>query len=178
MGLESEQKLNVTRETTLKLQGQLETQKSGYEEQIGQLEAQIMEMFKMLKEMGKGVDHILDAGSMDRKTLVQTLEKHFQRSKTINILEGREARQKNTSNGADADEERDGANMTPNKASLRRGSKAGKKRSTKNAKASKVVVDENGRVSQFMDADEADAQEQIQQQLAAGVKVVSEVLLN
>jgi cytokinesis protein len=52
--------------------------------------------------------------------------------------------------------------------------------SSKKGKAPKVngarmtgTVDENGRVSQFMDADEDDAQEQVQQQLAAGVKLVS-----
>jgi cytokinesis protein len=175
--LHMEQKLNVTRETTSKLQGQLETQKSGYEEQIGQLEAQIMEMFKMLKEVGKGVDHILDTGSMDRRTLVQTLEKHFQRSKTISILEGREGRQKKKGDGDGADEDWDDTDATPGKTNMRRGSKAGKKKSTKSSKPPRVVVDENGRVSQFMDADEADAQEQIQQQLAAGVKVVSMILL-
>ena len=65
-----EEKLQVSRENTSKLQNQLESQKAGYEEQIAQLEAQIMELFRMLKDVGKGVHEIIDnAGAMDRKTL-------------------------------------------------------------------------------------------------------------
>ncbi|THH29601.1 hypothetical protein EUX98_g4591 [Antrodiella citrinella] len=85
-----EDKLQISRENTTRLQGQLEAQKSGYEEQISQLETQIMELFRMLKEVGKGVDKIMEnSGGMDRKTLIETLEKHLQRDKTIGILEGR-----------------------------------------------------------------------------------------
>ncbi|KAJ8592772.1 hypothetical protein M405DRAFT_839644 [Rhizopogon salebrosus TDB-379] len=71
------QTLNSTRETTKCLQGQLETQKTGYEEQIGQLEAQIMELFRM-KEAGKGYEKILDSnsGTMDRKNLIENLNKY------------------------------------------------------------------------------------------------------
>lgn len=166
-----EQKLNVSRETTARLQGQLEEQKAGYEEQIAQLEAQIMELFRMLKEVGRGVDSILDSGTMDRKTLVEKLEKHFQRNKTISILEGREGqRRKNKqSPGVGEGDEEDDPDATPGKSSLRRGSKSNGKKSTKSSKLEDPQI---GRVSQFMDADEADAQEQIQQQLAAGVNVV------
>jgi hypothetical protein len=91
-----EQKLNSTRETTKRLQGQLETQKTGYEEQIGQLEAQIMELFRMLKEVGKGYEKILDSnsGTMDRKNLIENLNKYLERSKTISILEGRGKKKK------------------------------------------------------------------------------------
>lgn len=176
-----EEKLGVSRETTSRLQGQLETQKAGYEEQIAQLEAQILELFRMLKEVGKGVDTILDGGVMDRKTLVQQLEKDFQRRKTISILEGREGhgrRLKNANkdgiNEPMDDGEDEDLDATPGKGSLRRSKPAGTltKKTTKSAKGV-VVVDENGRVSQFMDADDADAHEQVQQQLAAGVNVVS-----
>lgn len=181
-----EEKLNQSREITTRMQGQLEAQKLGYEEQIAQLEAQIMELFRMLKEVGKGVDAVLDAGtaSMDRKTLVQTLEKHFQRNKTISILEGRDRRRKRGGgiDGDDGDEEDDDdegldEDSTPGKSSSRRGKTTGSasgRKSTKNVKAGKVVLDGNGRVSQFMDADDADAQEQIQQQMAAGVQIVSD----
>jgi cytokinesis protein len=91
-----EQKLNSTREATKPLQGQLETQKTGYGEQIGQLEAQIMELFKMLREVGKGYEKILDSnsGTMDRKNLIENLNKYFERSKTISILEGRGKKKK------------------------------------------------------------------------------------
>jgi cytokinesis protein len=167
--MQLEQKLQVSRETTGRLQGQLEAQKAGYEEQIAQLEAQIMELFRMLKEVGKGVDTILDAGSMDRKTLVATLEKHFQRNKTISILEGRDKRRKKkSSRGAedDSDQSGDDKDGTPGKSSLKRknGSKLSKGRNAQSERA-----------SQFMDADEAAAEQQIQQQLAAGVKLVRRI---
>ena len=68
-----EEKLKVSRENTSKLQGQLEAQKAGYEEQIDQLEAQIMELFRMLKEVDKGVNQIMESSvAMDRKTLIDT----------------------------------------------------------------------------------------------------------
>ena len=79
-----EDKLKVSREITSKLQGQLETQKAGYEEQIDQLEAQIMELFRMLKEVDKGVNRIMEnSGGMDRRTLIETLEKHMQRRRKL-----------------------------------------------------------------------------------------------
>jgi cytokinesis protein len=173
-----EEKLNVSRETTSRLQGQLVTQKAGYEEQITQLETQIMELFRMLKEVGKGVETILDGGAMDRKTLVQQLEKDFQRRKTISILEGREGRGRkaNKANGHSATGEGnlqdDDVDMTPMKGSLRRSKPAGTLKKSGKASKGVTVMDENGRVSQFMDADDADAQEQIQQQIAAGVNIV------
>lgn len=164
--MQLEQKLQVSRETTGRLQGQLEAQKAGYEEQIGQLEAQIMELFRMLKEMGKGVETILDAGSMDRKTLVATLEKHFQRNKTISILEGRDKRRKKKVNRGtedDSEQSEDDRDGTPGKSSLRR---------KNGSKLSKARNEQSGRASQFMDADEAAAEMQMQQQLAAGAKLV------
>jgi cytokinesis protein len=166
-----EQKLNVSRDTTSRLQGQLETQRAGYEERISQLEKQIMELFRMLKEVGKNFDGILDTGSMDRRTLVATLEKHFQRNKTISILEGkdRRARKKAIKSSEDAEEsaETEGEqSATPGKSSLRR---------KKRAKSTKSPSD-GQRASQFMDADDAAAQEQIQQQLAAAPKIVSAVM--
>ena len=173
-----EQKLGVSRETTARMQSQMEAQKAGYEEQIAQLEYQIMELFKMLKEVGKGVDHIMDTGSMDRKTLVQTLEKHFQRHKTIDILEGRR-RKKGGLGGVDggegdSDEDED-ADATPRKAgALRRGSKIVKKSPNPGVKATGEL---EGRSSQFMDADDQYAEEQIQHQMAAGVAIVSHSLI-
>lgn len=162
-----DEKLNVSRETTSRLQGQLATQKAEYEERITQLETQIMELFRMLKEVGQGVA-ILDGGGMDRKMLVQQLEKDFQRRKTISILEGREGHGRKSNKVHDGDD----VDATPVKGSLRRSKPAGSLK--KSGKASKgiVVVDENGRKSQFLDADDADAQEQIRQQLAAGANIV------
>ena len=48
----------------------------------------------MLKELGvNGVSKILpvdNSGSMDSKTVAATLQKHMQRSKAVNVLEGRD----------------------------------------------------------------------------------------
>lgn len=169
-----EEKLQISRETTARLQTQLEAQKSNYDEQISQLEAQIMELFRMLKELGSdGVSKILDNGSsaMDRKTLLATLEKHMQRTKTINILEGRDGKTKK-GKGED-DSESDDPDATPGKSRLRRQTRS--KKGPQSSKADRVSEAANGRTSQFMDADEADVKEQIQQQLAAGVRMVSVV---
>jgi cytokinesis protein len=172
-----EEKLQISRETTGRLQTQLETQQLSYEEQISQLEAQIMELFRMLKELGAdGVGKILDNGSaMDRKSLIATLEKHMQRTKTIDILEGRDrfsVRRKKGEGQDDGDEgESDDPDATPGKTKLRRQPNSSRSHQTvKGTRASEVA---SGRPSQFLDADEADVKEQIQQQLAAGVMIVS-----
>ena len=171
-----EQKLSVSRENTTKLQGQLESQKAGYEDQIAQLEAQIMELFRMLKEVHKGVGTIMEnSEGMDRRTLIETLERHLQRDKTIGILEGRERKKKQRgANGEADDEDSDTADegATPTKSgSLCRRQASGKRKTGKGA-TSRASELGNGRTSQFMDADDAEAQEQIQQQLAQGVKIV------
>jgi cytokinesis protein len=169
-----EEKLQISRETTARLQAQLETQKAGYDEQITQLEAQIMELFRMLKELGSdSVDKILDnSAAMDRKTLIATLEKHVQRTKTIDILEGRDKRKTKESRAHDEGES-DDPDATPGKSKLRR--QPHSKRSQQTANSARTSDSLTGRPSQFMDADEADVKEQIQQQLAAGVMVVSTV---
>ncbi|KAI0029325.1 armadillo-type protein [Vararia minispora EC-137] len=165
-----EEKLAAGRENVVRLQGQLETQKAGYEEQIEQLEAQIMELFRMLREVGRGVDQILDRserGGMDRKTLMETLEKHLQRTKTIERLEGREGesgqRKRRTRKGVSAFEDAtsdEEATVTPGR-SRKKGKKGGPAQRQEDA----------GRTSQFMDADEAMVQEKINQQLAQGVRI-------
>lgn len=165
-----EQKLATARETTSRLQTQLEVQKAGYEEQIAQLEAQIMELFRMLKEVGKGVEKIIESntGSMDRKTLIDVLNRHLERSKTINILEGKARRKKaGDAEGEDETEgsDHDSPDATPRKYDVKRHNSA---RGRPNG-----TTAQGGRDSQFMDADEADVREQIQYQLAAGVGIVS-----
>ena len=173
-----EEKLSVSRETTSRLQSQMGDQRASYEHKIAQLEAQIMELFRMLKEVGKDVETILDGGAMDRKTLVQTLERNFQRHRTISILEGKEGpnrrqRQKavDVVNASDSDDE--DIEATPGKSSHRKTNTAGNGKKGHNAHSDGKILDDSGRVSQFMDADEADALEQVQQQLAAGAKLVS-----
>ncbi|KAF8803585.1 hypothetical protein BYT27DRAFT_7225940 [Phlegmacium glaucopus] len=176
-----EEKLSVSRETTSRLHSQIADQRTSYEQKIAQLEAQIMELFRMLKEVGKDVETILDGGGMDRKSLVQTLERKFQRHRTISILEGKEfpngrQQQKDVDAVNALDDDDEDTEATPRKFSLRKSKITGSvgKRGHKGHSDSKIViVDDSGRVSQFMDADEADALEQVQQQLAAGAKLYS-----
>ena len=171
-----EEKLQISRETTGRLQTQLETQKSNYEEQVTQLEAQIMELFRMLKELGsEGVSKILDHGNaMDRKALIATLEKHMERTKTISILEGRDkdpGKTKRRKGGQSDDEsESDDPDATPGKSKLKRQTRS--KKGHQSTKSGHTSEGPNGRTSQFMDADEDDVKEQIQLQLAAGVRIV------
>ena len=169
-----EEKLAISRENTTKLQGQLETQKTGYEEQIAQLEAQIMELFRMLKEVSRGVGKIIDhasAGGMDRKTLIETLEKHLQRDKTISILEGRD--KKRPGKGGEGGQEGEGDGIedeeTPRKNGIQRSGAS--VRGRKPSRIARVSEAQNGRSSQFMDADDDIEQEQIQQQIAEGAMV-------
>lgn len=180
-----EDKLTQSRDNYSRLQNTLDNQRDHYEEQIKQLEAQIMELFRMLKEVGKGVDKIFEnSGGMDRKQLIDTLERHFERDKTISILEGRDKRRRRRRkgpDGQDADGESDGSedddeddDSTPRKnGSLRRrpaSNRQGRNKSLrKTARGSEAA---NGRTSQFMDADDAIEQEQVQQQLAEGVRLV------
>ncbi|KAJ3555998.1 hypothetical protein NM688_g2271 [Phlebia brevispora] len=170
-----ESKLQVSRDNTTRLQQQMAAQKSGYEEQIEQLEAQIMELFRMLKEVGRGVDKIIEtSGGMDRKTLIETLEKHMQRDKTISILEGRNKPQKRKANGqaAISEGESEDDEQTPTKpGGVRKHGKSSTKGRGKAGKAAGASDVPNGHTSQFMDADEAIVQEVIQQQFAKGVNV-------
>lgn len=171
--LRLEQKLMVSRETTERLKTQVQAQKTEYEDQINQLETQIIELFRMLKGVGKGVTTVLDTGGMDRKTLVQTLEKQFQRTQTINKLEGKDAfgRRKQNDNEAGESDGED-AELTPGKSgSLRRSKMVNGKKLL--LKKDDKIDDVASRASQFMDADDDHAEKQIQQQLTAGVSLVS-----
>ena len=173
-----EQKLAIARETTSRLQSQLEVQKTGYEEQIAQLEAQIMELFRMLREVGKGVDKIIESntGSMDRKTLIDVLNRHLERTKTINILEGKTRRKK--AGGGEGEDESEGSDQdsrdaTPRKNDVKRDNSVRGRLNGSMTKSGRISMAQGGHDSQFMDADEAYVREQIQHQLAAGVKIVS-----
>ena len=146
-----EQKLNSTRETTKRLQWQLETQKTGYEEQIVQLESQIMELFRMLKEVGNGYEKILDSssGTMDRKNLIEYLNKYLEQSKTISILA---KRGKKKGGWQISDNE-----TTPRKSDGKRGASG----QSKLSKAAWISGASNMHESQFMDVDKADEREQM-----------------
>jgi cytokinesis protein len=164
-----EEKLNVSRATTSRLQGQLETQKAGYEDQIAQLEAQIMELFRT--EVGRGVQSIIEkSAGMDRKQLIETLERHMQRDKTIGILEGRQGdgKRQRTQRGEQGFSTSEDEDETISPSGKKPKKKSKHKSQGLNGQANGVP-----RVSQFMDADDTDEEEQMQQQLAAGVHVVS-----
>jgi cytokinesis protein len=170
-----EEKLNVSRATTSRLQGQLETQKAGYEDQIAQLEAQIMELFRIVKELGtevgRGVQSIIEkSAGMDRKQLIETLERHMQRDKTIGILEGRQGdgKRQRTQRGEQGFSTSEDEDETISPSGKKPKKKSKHKSQGLNGQANGVP-----RVSQFMDADDTDEEEQMQQQLAAGVHVVS-----
>lgn len=169
-----EEKLQVSRANTARLQGKIETQKAGYEEQIAQLEAQIMELFRMLKEVGKGVEKVFEnSGGMDRKSLIDNLEKHLHRHKTISILEGRDKRKQKPEgdmNGLDESDTEDDSGSGSRKGSLQR--RPANSSIKKRNKSTRLSEAQNGRLSQFMDADDAEAQEQLEQQFAAGVNIV------
>jgi cytokinesis protein len=160
---------------TNRLQGQLEMQETGYEEQIGQLEAQIMELFRMLREVGKGYEKILDSnsGTMDRKNLIENLNKYLERSKTISILEGRGKKKKDGKHpdGEDDEDVLSDDETTPWKSDAKRGATGRSKLS----KAARIYGASNTHESQFMDADEADGREQINHQLVANAKFVRPV---
>ncbi|KAK7017567.1 putative RhoA GTPase effector DIA/Diaphanous [Favolaschia claudopus] len=144
-----DEKLSVSRETVTRLQGQLEVQKAGYEEQIAQLEAQIMEF-------------ILDASGsqMDRKTLVATPRETFQRAKTIGILEGSDRWPMNR----DTEEEEEDLNAYTRQ----------EREFTAVCNQQSIQSQDVGEWSEYLNSwmlTTPNAQEQIQQQLAAGVKV-------
>ena len=72
-----EEKLRVSRASIARLQGNLEKQRVGYEEQIAQLEAQIAELFKILKDTGKDVERDFqpEAGGLEIQRRVNEMDK-------------------------------------------------------------------------------------------------------
>lgn len=156
-----QEKLDVSRQTSENLQNRLEEQRLGYEERISQLEAQILELFRMLKEVGQGVERIVDNGSLDRKAFMVSLEKQLQRNKTISILEGRRgSKQKKAGAAKDAD---NSENMDSKEAELA----SSQTNITRQQRADGPVT----RDSQFMDADETAVQEHIEHHLTSGALV-------
>lgn len=153
-------KLEVSRKNSENLQGRLEEQRVGYEERISQLEAQILELFRMLKEVGQGVERIVDNGSLDRKAFMVSLEKQLQRNKTISILEGRRGSRHKKPGERDTDNSEKMDSSEPEIAPPR-------------TKISQPLPP-NGpatRDSQFMDADETVVQEHIEHHLTSGALV-------
>jgi cytokinesis protein len=108
--------------------------------------------------------------TLDRKNLIENLNKYLKRSNTISILEGRGKKKKDGKHPDGEDDEDDPSDdeTTPRKSDGKRGASGRSKLS----KAARISGASNVHESQFMDADEADEREQINHQLVANAKFV------
>ena len=171
-----EEKLRVSRHNTESLKGQINEQRRGYDEQIQQLEVQITELFKMLRD-ARGLESLIgtvaiDGGGMARKDLVMSLSKQMERKKTIGILEGAHRKKgKKGINGkaavvedgeTDDDEEINGGADTGTEGPSRKPTKKGRLKSGRYT----------GHVSQFADAEEERVQEHAERSIADGADLV------
>lgn len=167
-----EEKLRVSRQTTDALQGRLNDQKREYDDQIDQLEVQIMELFKMLRE-ARSLDDVLGSGrSKDRKELISQISTQIERKKTIGILEGRKKRRGPGHIGDsdyDSDETGSDVESLPPLKSMQLGRTKGRSKGYSKTQNGDTV---NGRSSQFMDADEERVRLHIEESLAAGAESV------
>lgn len=170
-----EEKLRVSRHNTESLKGQIDEQRRGYDEQVQQLEVQITELFKMLRD-ARGFENLVvtaeGGGGMARKDLVMSLSKQMERKKTIGILEGTHRKKgKKEVNGSavnaevgetdDEDEDVEDAEAT-GEARSKKITKKGRLKSNRQA----------GRVSQFADAEEERVQEHAERRIAEGAELV------
>jgi cytokinesis protein len=172
-----EEKLRVSRHNTESLKGQIDEQRRGFNEQIEQLEVQITELFKMLRD-ARGFENLVgkaegSVGGMARKDLVMSLSKQMERKKTIGILEGKHrkkgkkgingnvAEEDGDTNDEDEDEDAEDADAAT-EVRLRKTSNRGRLKSGRHT----------GRVSQFADAEEDRVQEHAERSLAEGAELV------
>lgn len=167
----TEEKLRISRLTTDAVQEQLKDERRMHEEQIQQLELQISELFKMLKE-SRGFASAMEASKgMDRKDLIYNISKQMERKKTIGILEGRRRQDMDSEDegSAGAIEAEVGVDMD----SLRRRRRTAERR---RRQQSNIADDDNmGRTSQFMDAEEERVRLHIEETLAAGAELMVSV---
>ncbi len=151
----SEAKVDSLRRTVQILQDKVDSQKNDNEGIIFQLERQISELFRMLRE-GSSLAEVVDSSSgMDRRQLVDKLEKQYQRKRTVVILEGKSKRlpSRPSDKYADGSGEEEGdttADLSRDSTRARIGRKS---KSTRSGG--------NGRTSQFMDAEDESVQEQM-----------------
>lgn len=171
----AEEKLRIARLTNDALQEQLKDEQRSFQEQIQQLELQISELFKMLKE-SRGFSSALEASKgLDRKDLIYSLSKQMERKKTIGILEGRH--RQGSGDGEDGDEDGDddldsrepGAGVDVE--SLRRKRRTNQRKKREQAGLTGNVEGSN-RTSQFMDAEEERVRMHIEETLAAGAELM------
>ncbi|KAF9519877.1 hypothetical protein BS47DRAFT_1370603 [Hydnum rufescens UP504] len=169
----TEEKLRISRLTTEALQAQVAEQQRVYEEQIQQLELQISELFKMLKESRGFASALETSKGMDRKELIYTISKQMERKKTIGILEGRHRKKKNgdiddvSDEGSEVD---DNAEETEQAQTLRQRRRNTRRRVQIGPNG--ASIDGTGRTSQFMDAEEERVRLHIEESLAAGAELM------
>jgi cytokinesis protein len=179
----TEEKLKTSRLTSEALVGRLGEQKRGYEEQIQQLELQISELFKMLRNARNNLGNFEStsgsklANGQDREDFVSMLEKQMERKKTIGILEGRHLRKKKLVREQDMiQEEGEGegegepdedAPLRPLPAGVVDGRLVRRK-----ARGNTKLEASAGRISQFEDPEEAQVQAHIEDNLAKGPGLV------
>jgi cytokinesis protein len=188
----TEEKLRVSRLTTDALQARLAEQKKGYEEQISQLEFQIYELFRMLREVGIGSKSTGPDGTvLDRNELFTNLERQMERKKTIGILEGRHRKRAGTASGTgieeaiteedeDEEEEEEEGDVTIRQPVV----SGGVSRRTLNGVKKKPKGSAKGpanapleRASQYMDAEDERVREHIEEGLAKGSELIVSILL-
>lgn len=180
----AEERLRVARQNCKSLEGRILEQKRGYEEQIEQLETQIMELFRMIKE--NNVLEFLkskDAPSEQLRgsEMITALQKLSERKKTFELLEGRTPRKgkarlepelSRQALDEEEDYEDDGAEIvdasrTPQP---RRTTKARIQR-PKGPRPSMQPGDEDyedDQASQFMDADDDNVRQHLERHLTNG----------
>lgn len=183
-----EDKLNVSRMTSDALQARMGEMKRGYEEQISQLELQIYELFRMIREGGISSKTMgLDGGVLDRSELISSLEKQMERKKTIGILEGRHKKKGGLGIGdsiLEEDEEEDAIGEgdktirqipLSGEVSRRAISSTARRRGTRTNGTGNANPGANGtfgRTSQFMDAGDERELAHLEENLAKGMDMV------
>lgn len=174
-----EDKLQVSRMTSDALQAKLAEQKRGYEEQIAQLELQIYELFRMIREGGINSSTPGPNGTvLDRTELISSLEKQMERRKTIGILEGRHRKKGDTGRGEsiieeDEEEGEEGdrtIRQIPISGEISRRAITGSARRKGRSNISTNALP--GRTSQFMDAEDERVQQHTRENLAKGMDMV------
>lgn len=171
----AEEKLQTSRALSDSLQARIAEQKRGYEEQIQQLELQIGELFKMLRDVRTGSRGPVglsskEGGAVDRSEFIANLEKQMERKKTIGILEGRHKKKKRQLEpGAILEEDEDQGDDDPTITQVAKDrARAPGSNQRNEGDGTQIMSDSraNGRSSQFEDPEEEQEQRHIEENLA------------
>lgn len=92
----TEEDLKISRSASAGLQAKVQEVERSYQERLAEQELQIRELFNMLKE-ARALETVTDeAGVLNRRELMDLMEKKLQRTKAIHQLEGRHLSRKPT----------------------------------------------------------------------------------